>query len=381
MSRQKTDIKIKEPVKIRFKELKGGRKSIYLDIYEGKGKRKYEFLNMFLEVGNSSAIKIHNDNVLKFATAIKNERVKRIYEGKSGITSIDGKNALLFTVISEYKQRQRELKRTNENTTVMLENSLRLFCGDKAKMKEVTKDFCIKFIEFLKSAPLKMKKGTLSNNSQHLIFSKLNAVLNYAVQNEIITSNPIKLINSREKIKVEENTRCYLTKEEVEKIINLKCRNKRLKNAFLFSCFSGLRISDIRAITWGQITNNDGRISLHIIMKKTKEPLYLPLSKQALNYLPERKNKSDDDKVFDIPLSNKFERFFKKLEEETGIKKHITFHVARHTFATLALSAGVDIYTTSKLLGHANIQTTQIYAKIINEKKEEAVNLLSSMFD
>ena len=115
-------------------------------------------------------------------------------------------------------------------------------------------------------------------------------------------------------------------------------------------------------------------------MIKTKQPLYLPLNKQAMRWLPKRGDAQVDDKVF--PEVSKVHReTITKWAESAGITKHVTYHTSRHTFATMALTMGADLYTTSKLLGHKNVNTTQIYAKIVNRKKEEAVSLLDSAFE
>ena len=115
-------------------------------------------------------------------------------------------------------------------------------------------------------------------------------------------------------------------------------------------------------------------------MKKTQEPLYVPLSQRALDYLPERGNSTDEDNVFlCLTTDSRLNKHVAQLAASAGIKKHVTFHTARHTFATLLLTEGADLYTTSKLLGHTDISTTQIYAKIVDEKKQEAVSLLDNI--
>ncbi len=117
-------------------------------------------------------------------------------------------------------------------------------------------------------------------------------------------------------------------------------------------------------------------MQVEINQKKTGEPLYLPLSANALQWLPERGLAKDSDKVFALPHVSTVEKFLPIWAKDAGINKHITFHVSRHTNATLMLSFGADIYTVSKLLGHTNVKTTQIYAKIVDENKRKAVNLI-----
>jgi site-specific recombinase XerD len=102
----------------------------------------------------------------------------------------------------------------------------------------------------------------------------------------------------------------------------------------------------------------------------------------ALKWLPERGNAKDDDRVFHLAAPSAHQtKTFRAWVKNAGIKKNVTFHVARHTFATMGLTAGADLYTVSKLLGHSNVSTTQIYAKIIDKKKVEAVGMVSNLFN
>ena len=117
-------------------------------------------------------------------------------------------------------------------------------------------------------------------------------------------------------------------------------------------------------------------------MEKTKERLWLPLSDEAIKWLPERRGAADNKPIFDkLPnTSSGINTGVKRLAKRAGIEKDICFHVSRHTFATSLLTLGADIYTTSKLLGHTSLNTTQIYADIVGKKKADAVNVLGNAF-
>ena len=116
-------------------------------------------------------------------------------------------------------------------------------------------------------------------------------------------------------------------------------------------------------------------------MQKTKKSAVIPLGKQALEWMPERGTASLDDRVFThIHLLCNANRALKRMTVKAGIDKSISFHCSRHTFATLILTAGSDIYTASEMLGHTNIQTTEIYADVVMEKKVDAVNMLNGIF-
>ena len=145
---------------------------------------------------------------------------------------------------------------------------------------------------------------------------------------------------------------------------------------------TGLRHSDMAALRWQDIQNTDaGEIINLPSMQKTKHPVIIPLGIQAKSWLPERNNAEPDAKVFpDAPTIGCADRALKHMAKRAGIDKTISFHCSRHTFATMMLTLGADLYTTSKLLGHANVTTTQIYSKIIDKKKVETVNLVDELF-
>ena len=109
---------------------------------------------------------------------------------------------------------------------------------------------------------------------------------------------------------------------------------------------------------------------------------YLPLSSQAMRYMPERGDAADNDNVFArLPKGQYLNDLIKAWAKEAGLSKHVTFHTSRHTFATMLLTLGADLYTVSKLLGHANVKTTQIYGKIVDQKKDDAVSRIDKAFE
>ena len=170
-----------------------------------------------------------------------------------------------------------------------------------------------------------------------------------------------------------------MTIEEVRSLIATPMQNEVVKSAYLFSCFCGLRISDIIGLQWKDVFIDNGQCRLAVAMQKTKEPIYLPLSNEALKWMPERGDKTADDHVFDLPSA--INQLIKPWAKAAGISKRFTFHTARHTFATMMLTLGADLYTVSKLLGHTSVKMTQVYAKIINQKKDDAVNLVNGLFN
>ncbi len=249
----------------------------------------------------------------------------------------------------------------DKNTKATWDNTLKHlieFQGKKLSFENVTTNWAENFLNYLKSE--------LSTNSVLTYFNKINAALNQAVKEKIIVDNPIKYIDRPKK---EETEIVFLTKEEIQEIISTNFFDDEVKNAFLFSCYTGLRISDIKLLKWKYI--KEGRIQ--ITQTKTKNAVYIPLNQNALHIL----NKQKHNKEFVFKLSehtSSINRTLQKLIAKTEIKKEVHFHVARHSFATLLVSSGVNIFTISKLMGHKDIQSTLIYAKVIDEEKEKAVN-------
>lgn len=142
---------------------------------------------------------------------------------------------------------------------------------------------------------------------------------------------------------------------------------------------SGRRASDVERLRWCDLTESDGRVWLSITVKKTQKPLSLPLSHTACAVLPPRNGKSANEPIFDLPAEQTMNKRLKDWAKAAGVNKKLSLHTARHTFATLLLTQGADVYTVSKLLGHSSVQTTQIYARIVDKKKEQAVDLLDNL--
>lgn len=243
------------------------------------------------------------------------------------------------------------------------------------RLNSVDKEFCLEYIRFLKNS-------NLSQNSKYLYQKILSIILNSAVRDGYIAVNPMANIGQKGKITGEKTEREYLTEEELVKLVSLGYEDSPLREAFLFSCFTGLRISDIHSLVWDEVIAEGNAVRLEKKIVKTGKPLIIPLGESAIRFLPDRKGASGDDHVFSgVPFSAAERR--KGLSgwmKEAGINKDITFHCARHTFATLMITLGADLYTTSKLLGHSNVATTQIYAKIVDKKKVEAVHLADNVF-
>ncbi len=264
--------------------------------------------------------------------------------------------------------------------------------GKNITFNHIDKEFLLGFIEHLnsdirdfdkESKDKKRKPKPLSEVYKEALFARIMVALNKAERDGIIVKNPGKDIDRKLKPHAEQKSRCYLTLDEIQKIIDTEYKpDNDIKPAFLFCCFSGLRYSDVQKLTWGEITvSPEGYAQIETNMQKTGKDITIPLSDNALKWLPERTDQTSASRIFyKLPdqVTNADVRL-RTIIKKAGITKHVTFHVARHTFATLTLTYGADLYTVSKLLGHSNIRTTQIYAKIVDESKRKAVNLIPKL--
>lgn len=366
--------KAKEPVRIRTRRISNGNDSIYLDIYVD-GVRKYEFLKMYLIPERTAVDKIRNANTLQAANAIKAARILDITNKKAGIVnhSAGGKISFdAFIVAYAAKKEKQGYKRTSYYALHVKDYLSKL--GRFPMMSAVDKEYCLQFIQYL-------KRLELSQNTKSALLRILNGILNDAVRNDVISVNPLTKLDKTEKIPSVPSKREFLTADEVQMLINSTPPMQKVKQAFLFSCFCGLRFGDVKALRWCDIIRNGDKSYVRVTMQKTKRDIILPLSNEALRWLPERaENTKDDDLVFEKLHISQIDTALKKWMADVGIKKHVSYHVARHTFATMLITFGADLYTVSKLLGHTDIKVTQIYAKLVDAKKVEAVELFNGKF-
>ena len=359
--------KEKEPVRIRLKSISDGRKSIYLDIYYN-GIRRYEFLKLYL-LPDTRANQAKNKETMRLANAVKSKRIVEIQNGRFGFE--ESSKMGFFTYFE--KVMNEKAKSMSAGSYAIWDSALihlrRYEHRSAIRLGDITKQWIDGFRTHLRTFVSKRTNRPLERNTQHSYFSKLLTVMNRAEADGLISKNPAKQVKG---IGGENVERTFLTIDEVKKIASAECPNDNTKRAFLFSCLTGLRISDISSIRWQDVDDNENGCTIVFRQKKTKELEYMYISAQARLMMGKREEPGK--KIFHINSNPSVNGHIEKWMENAGISKSITFHCARHTFATMMLTLGNDLYTTSKLLGHKNIATTQIYAKIVDEKKRKAVD-------
>lgn len=429
---------IKEPVRLREKPLKNGVKSLYLDIYQD-GLRHYEYLKLYINPGNDPLTKAKNKASLDAARTIQAKRLVEIQSGVANIITAEKRKIRFVDYFNEYYNNRPNLSdRVRKKSQYVLSRWIS-FAGEDVLLNKITPEMLVEFGTYLTSVHNLFRKrkvkiypgpgragGFIStedaeeilwelachqkkkysqisketgiqvstiahillrlknDGKQHPLseatiksyFKMVTSVINRASSKGLIAVNPVAALDAKERPQGKSPERVYLTMDEVVRLANTDCPLDVLKRSFLFSCFTGLRLSDVMALTWKKVDEN----RVGTTMQKTKTAIYIPLSENAKKWLPERETSQPDELVFKkFPTPNTLARYLNKWVENAGISKHVTFHIARHTFATLSLEYGADLYTISKLLGHQRVTTTQIYAKVVDKKKEEAVNLIPTI--
>jgi integrase/recombinase XerD len=366
------------------KQTQTGKTSLYLEIYKGtittlegkvKNLRDYEYLNLYIIDKPKTPIeKQQNKEILQLAESIKAKRELEIKNGLYGFSNEFKKGANFIDYFTELKEKRKQ-SFGDYQIWASAFNYLTKFAGTKVSFKEIDHTFCENFKDFLKNTAKKSNGQPLSSLTVSLYFSRFRTCLKDAVKKKIILSSPATDITNPKAI---ESKREYLTFDELKAIVKTECRNSVLKKAFMFSCLTGLRWSDIQKLKWSDLQNTNEGWRITFYQQKTKGLQYLDISEQARGYLGEQGN--PDERVFSsLNYSTYLGIKLTSWMMKAGITKRITFHCARHTFAVLQLTLGTEIYTLSKLLGHSDLKTTQIYAKIIDEKKREAVNKIPDL--
>ncbi|MCD8305994.1 MAG: site-specific integrase [Prevotella sp.] len=374
-----------KPVRIRFKDAANGRKAVYLySCINGKVSREYLHLFILPEV-DKAAVRA-NKRVIAEAERIVKERLLQL---KMSATATPTRRAaamaqkaegrLLTDWLSEFYDMQKRHGVRNLDAVTRLKKYITLF-NPAIRLKEIDKDYCRSFIAFLLSDYTTKDGKHIAPKTAFNQTGTLITALNAAVRQGLIPDNPMLKLTSSERIKLKETPRDFLTIEELKRLIATPCDNAEVKRAYLFACNTGLRISDIIKLQWKNITIDERGWILSTVMQKSTKPVYIPLGIEARRWLPNRNNALPEDKVFTLQAETIINEHLGRWARAAGITKHITFHTSRHTFATTLLTLDADIYVVSKLLGHANVRTTQRYAKIINKQKDEAVGLIDNFF-
>lgn len=371
-------------ITLRERLLPSGKINLSIEYYKGtilqpNGKRKtvrdYENLKLFLhsEPKNPSERK-ENKETLALAKQILAIREAEFYQGRFELkNTTKGKRTFLDYFQEKTEEKSDSPKNYGNWTATMIH--LKRCISPNTIFDDIDEKFVKRVRTYFDKEARTKSDLPLSLNSKYSYFNKFKACLRAAFDEGYLALNYAAKIKSFEQA---ESQREYLTFNEVQQLANTECKYEVLKRAFLFSCLTGLRWSDINTMTWSEVRDEDNTSRVNFRQEKTDGVEYLYISKQARELLGERKGNMD--RVFiGLKYSAVYNNAIVLWCNKAGISKHITFHSARHTNAVLLLENGADIYTVSKRLGHREIRTTAIYAKIVDEKMKEASNLIPEL--
>lgn len=373
---------MKELVYLRSRPRKDGTQSLFLRATVN-GVRKDEYLKLYLVPEKTKADREKNRETLALAESIKAQRIVELQQRKFGIdTPVVGD--VLF-----YDYMQTIINRKDGTTKSSWQNCrshlLRYEPNLKLKIGDITPRWVQGFRDYLDEKAMQwdidgrkrdVKPKPLAQGTKALMFQKLCTVFNLAVKEGVLGHNPSLNV---ERFKEEESHREFLTVEEMRHLATVPAPSDVLGRAFFFSCLTGLRWSDIQKLTWHEVQKVGDVMRVVFKQKKTNRQEYLDINDQAVMLLGERGE--GDEKVFaGLGPLQQGRIGITAWVKSAGINKHITFHCARHSFAIMMLDAGVDLYTLSKLMGHASIESTQIYAKILDKHKQAAITRIPKIF-
>lgn len=357
---------------LRRRNISKGRQSLYLDYYppirdpETMKMIRWEYLGIYVyEKPKTEIEKEYNYEMLQKAEAIRSIRTQSIINEEFGFIDKHKRNVDFLAYFHKIAMK-RGLK------WLVCYEHFNNFVKGKCIFGDITVDLSRKFRDYLLQAnQLKLKDRKLSQNSAAGYFATYRALLAVAYKDKMLRENINDYLDS---ITLTDVRKEYLTLDELRKLADTPCKIDVLKRASLFSCLTGLRISDIQKLQWREIEPaSDGGYCMRLRTEKTDTETTLPISNEALELCGER----SDGKVFKGLERCMINYQLKEWVKSAGITKHITFHCFRHTFATLQIALGTDIYTVSKMLTHKNVATTQIYADLVNSKKRESANKIT----
>lgn len=373
-------------VTLRDKEVANGKRSLYLDYYPaiinpetGKETRR-EFLKLQIySVPKNEMEKSHNKETIQFAELVRSKRLIQIrdkeYGFKENINFSLNFVAFYQTIIEEY------YNKSSRNNYLSWKASLKYFeefAGHKLATNQITLLHIKKYRSFLLSTKnLRTNKGSLAINTASSYYKKFIYVLKEAYKQNLTTTN---LALHADYIKEEETHREYLTEAELSLLWKTEIKIEKVKHMAVFSALTGLRFIDIKNLTWEKIYQ-DKHLGNYVQLReqKTGNINNHPISESAYSIL--KLQESSKGIIFKDIKYSQIVRPLKEWVEKASINKKISFHNFRHSYATLQLANGTDIYTVSKLLGHKNVSTTQIYTKIMDKSKVGAANRINLDLD
>ncbi|WP_046745340.1 site-specific integrase [Kordia zhangzhouensis] len=354
-------------VKTYLRPAKGGKSSIYVNFILN-GKRKRNRTGMFYyDKPKNKAEKEHNKATKKLTETYIAQLTLKIQNNELGIKAPKSKAkdfVQYFAILTEHRKDTGKNYHTWRSTL----KHLKAFNPSGLKFSEMDIKWLERFRQFL------LETQKLKSASANSYFNVLKHGIHDAFRDRLIDIDYAEYVKAPT---VEQAERQYLTEEEVLKLERTECKNAMLKKAFLFSCRTGISKADIQKLQWKDIKkDHENNYFIPFNRQKTKGLQYHPINKEAIEILG--KQSEPNELIFkDLKFHSWQNAILCDWVYKAGIQKKITFHCARHTYATILLHKGADITQVNKLLGHADLKTTQIYAKVMPEDLRIAAELMS----
>jgi site-specific recombinase XerD len=313
--------------------------------------------------------------------------VKDAYGGIIKEKKVD--HSLLWVVSQHNTMMQEVLKKGSMKNYLTTERYLKAFLSKQLKtadilLKDLAYEFITAFEFYIRTQPMK-ESDPCTNNGTMKHLERLKKIVNWAVKNEWIDKSPF----AHFQLKFKRLERDYLTELELSAIETLELESpalQKVRDLFVFSCYTGLAYVDLMALQPINIISSvDGMKWIKTSRAKTETSVNVPLLTPALAVLEKYSHvlePSQHGMLFPRVTNQEMNRSLKVIGEICGIRKNLSFHLARHTFATtVTLMNGVPIETISKMLGHTKLSTTMIYARVTNSKIGMDMSLLKSKLD
>lgn len=384
-------------VEIKVRMLTAGNRSLYLEYYE-TGFRKRENLHLYLVPDDAPNARMLNEQTYRKAQEIQAQRILTppSFEKKKQRKENEAvKTVTWLQWCDDYVQ----CAMLNGNCQKMIQHKdvvrrrIEAFLKRAKKtdvlLKDVDRDLVSGLFGYMRNnyrnrKQIKANGGKLAAYTLVLFEETVKAFFNKAVRDGLMASNPVQELTREERFHAPDKHREYLTADELKRFLAVEPQTymeEVVQRAFGFSCMTGLRLGDMQRLRWSDIKDVNGVQTVSVIQHKTKRPVAVPLNALALSLLPPRPENGEDGIIF--PLVKKPDnvaKYVRRIKEKAGIEKDFTYHSSRHSAATLAITAGAELYSVSKILGHGSIASTQVYAKVNMEKKVEAMSLTDGVF-
>ena len=384
-------------VEIKVRMLTARNRSLYLEYYE-TGFRKRENLHLYLVPDDAPNARMLNEQTYRKAQEIQAQRILTSPSFEKKKKTEENETAKTMTWLqwcSDYVR----CAMLNGNCQKMIQHKdivrrrieayLKRAKKTDVLLKDVDRDLVSGLFGYMRNnyrnrKQIKANGGKLAAYTLVLFEETVKAIFNKAVRDGLMAFNPVQELTREERFHAPDKHREYLTADELKRFLAVEPQTymeEVVQRAFGFSCMTGLRLGDMQRLRWSDIKDVNGVQTVSVIQHKTKRPVSVPLNVLAISLLPARPENGEDGIIF--PLVKKPDnvaKYVRRIKDKAGIEKDFTYHSSRHSAATLAITAGAELYSVSKILGHGSITSTQVYAKVNMEKKVEAMNLTNGVF-